>query len=263
VNRRVALGRSSRMPDGTTAVVPRLAAAKLSKWYGHVAALSEVSVEFLPGLTGILGDNGAGKSTLLKIFSGVEVADEGAVLVDGHPVAFDTARAARAAGIESLYQDLALVETMSVADNIFLGRERTKTVLGVRVVDRRAMRKDADDALKLVRINMPPSRVGVRQLSGGQRQAVAIARAMHFGVRVVLLDEPTAALGPRETAAFLRIIRDMADRGETVVMVGHNLPQMLELADHLLVMRAGRVVAALRPEDTSLRDLTDFMVGST
>ena len=134
--------------------------------------------------------------------------------------------------------------------------------MGVRVVDRRGMRREADDALKLVRINMPPSRVGVRQLSGGQRQAVAIARAMHFGARVVLLDEPTAALGPRETAAFLRIIRDMADRGETVVMVGHNLPQMLELADHMLVMRAGRVVATLKPGDTSLRELTDFMVGS-
>jgi fructose transport system ATP-binding protein len=248
--------------ENSTSAVPRLAATNLSKWYGHVAALQQVSVEFLPGLTGIVGDNGAGKSTLLKIFSGVEVPDEGAVLVDGQPIAFDTARAARAAGIESLYQDLALVESMSVADNIFLGRERTRRVLGVRVVDRRGMRKEADDALKLVRINMPPSRAGVKQLSGGQRQAVAIARAMHFGARVVLLDEPTAALGPRETAAFLRIIRDTADLGETVVMVGHNLPQMLELADYLLVMRTGRVVAALKPKDTSLRELTDFMVGS-
>jgi len=248
------------VPD--TNAVPRLAARKLSKWYGHVAALQQVSVEFLPGLTGIVGDNGAGKSTLLKIFSGVEVPDEGAVLVDGQPVVFDSARAARAAGIESLYQDLALVESMSVADNIFLGRERTRRLLGIRVVDRRRMRKEADDALKQVRISMPPSRASVKQLSGGQRQAVAIARAMHFGARVVLLDEPTAALGPRETAAFLRIIRDTADLGETVVMVGHNLPQMLELADHLLVMRAGRVVAALKPSDTSLRELTDFMVGS-
>ena len=109
---------------------------------------------------------------------------------------------------------------------------------------------------------MPPSRVGVKQLSGGQRQAVALARAIYFGARVVLLDEPTAALGPRETAAFLRIIRDTADHGETVVVVGHNLPQMLELADHMLVMRAGRVVAAINPKETSLRELTDFMVGS-
>jgi ABC-type sugar transport system ATPase subunit len=130
------------------------------------------------------------------------------------------------------------------------------------MVDRRAMRKSADDALKLLRISMPPSRVGVKQLSGGQRQAVALARAIYFGARVVLLDEPTAALGPRETAAFLRIIRDTADHGETVVVVGHNLPQMLELADHLLVMRAGRVVAAINPKETSLRELTDFMVGS-
>jgi ABC-type sugar transport system ATPase subunit len=241
---------------------PRLAAAGLSKWYGHVAALNDVSVEFMPGLTGIVGDNGAGKSTLLKIFSGVEVADEGTVLVDGQPQVLNSARAARAAGIESLYQDLALVETMAIAQNIFLGRELTHRVLGLRVVERRRMREEADEALKLVRINMPPSRVGVKQLSGGQRQAVAIARAMHFGARVVLLDEPTAALGPRETAGAMGIIRDMADHGETVVMVGHNLPQMLELADHLLVMRGGKVVATLTPQDTSLRELTDFMVGS-
>ena len=180
----------------------------MSKSYGHVGALRDVSVEFWPGLTGIIGDNGAGKSTLLKIFSGFEVPDEGEVLVDGHPVGFHSARAAREVGIESLYQNLALVDTLTVADNVFLGRELERRILGVRVVDRRAMRKDADDALKLLRINMPPSRVGVKQLSGGQRQAVALARAMYFGARVVLLDEPTASLGPRETAAFLRIIRD-------------------------------------------------------
>jgi ABC-type sugar transport system ATPase subunit len=241
---------------------PRLAAANLSKWYGHVAALRDVSVEFLAGLTGIVGDNGAGKSTLMKLLSGVEIPDEGWILVDGQPQAFDSALAARAAGIESLYQDLALVDTMSIAENIFLGRERTRRVMGARVLDRRQMRQQAEQALKSVRIAMPPARVGVKQLSGGQRQAVAIARAMHFGARVVLLDEPTAALGPRETAAFLSIIRDMADRGETVVMVGHNLPQMLELADHMFVMRAGAVVARLKPSETSLRDLTEFMVGS-
>jgi ABC-type sugar transport system ATPase subunit len=247
---------------GENRPVPRLAATGLSKWYGHVAALNDVSVEFMPGLTGIVGDNGAGKSTLLKIFSGVEVPDEGTVLVDGQPHLFNSARAARAAGIESLYQDLALVETMAIAQNIFLGRELTHRVLGVRVVEHRRMREEADEALKLVRINMPSSRVGVKQLSGGQRQAVAIARAMRFGARVVLLDEPTAALGPRETAACLSIVKDLADRGETVVMVGHNLPQMLDLADHLLVMRTGKVVATMTPMDTSLRELTDFMVGS-
>ncbi|HLH58437.1 MAG TPA: ATP-binding cassette domain-containing protein [Streptosporangiaceae bacterium] len=247
----------------STAGAPaRLAAVGLAKEYGHVRALEEVSVEFKPGLTGIVGDNGAGKSTLMRILSGVEVADEGSVLVDGQPCAFESARDARMAGIESLYQDLALVDTMSVADNIFLGREITHRVLGTRIVDRRRMRQEADRVLGTVRINMPSSRAGVRQLSGGQRQAVAIARALHFKARVLLLDEPTAALGPRETAAFLGLIRHVADRGETVVMVGHNLPQMLELADHLLVMRAGRVRATLNPKETSLRDLAELMVGS-
>lgn len=241
---------------------PRLAARRLSKRYGHVHALDNVSIDFPPGLNGIIGDNGAGKSTLLKIFSGVEIPDEGSLLVDGSPALLTSARSARAVGIESLYQDLALVDTMSIADNIFLGRERTRRVLGVRTIDRRSMRREADIALGKVRISMPPSRTGVKQLSGGQRQAVAITRAMQFGARVVLLDEPTAALGPRETAAVLGVVRDMADRGETVVMVGHNLPQMLDLADNLVVMRAGRVVATPDPKQTSLRELTDFMVGS-
>ena len=167
-----------------------------------------MSVEFLSGLTGIVGDNGAGKSTLLKIFSGLKAPSERQILVDGHPVVFHTRRAAREAGIESLYQSLALVDTMSVADNVFMGRELMRRVLGVSMVDRRSMRKDADEALKLLRIGMPSSRVGVKQLSGGQRQAVALARAIYFGARVVLLDEPTAALHRAETASFLRIIRD-------------------------------------------------------
>ncbi|MGH2835240.1 MAG: ATP-binding cassette domain-containing protein [Solirubrobacteraceae bacterium] len=242
--------------------VPRLAARRVSKHYGHIAALRDISVDFQPGLNGIIGDNGAGKSTLLKIFSGVEIPDGGAVLIDGKPALLTSARAARAAGIESLYQDLALVDTMSIAANIFLGRERVRRVAGTKIVDRRKMRQEADAALKHVRIGMPSSKVGVRQLSGGQRQAVAITRAMFFGARVILLDEPTAALGPKETAAVLRIVRDMADSGETVVMVGHNLPQMLELADSLIVMRAGRIVATPDPKHTTLRELTDFMVGS-
>ena len=188
--------------DNSTVEVPRLAASHVSKWYGHVGALRDVSVEFLSGLTGIVGDNGAGKSTLLKIFSGFEAPSEGQILVDGHPVVFHTARAAREAGIESLYQSLALVDTMSVADNVFMGRELMRRVLGVSMVDRRSMRKDADEALKLLRIGMPSSRVGVKQLSGGQRQAVALARAIYFGARVVLLDEPTAALARAKLLLF-------------------------------------------------------------
>jgi ABC-type sugar transport system ATPase subunit len=254
--------RPAEAAAGAAQVPPRLAATGLAKEYGHVVALNGVSVEFKPGLTGIVGDNGAGKSTLMRILSGVEIADEGSVLVDGQPRAFGSARDARMAGIESLYQDLALVDKMSVADNIFLGREIVHRILGTRIVDRRRMRQEADDVLRTVRISMPSSRAGVRQLSGGQRQAVAIARALHFKARVLLLDEPTAALGPRETAAFLGLIRDVADRGETVVMVGHNLPQMLDLADHLLVMRAGQVRATLNPKETTLRELAELMVGS-
>ena len=151
---------------------------------------------------------------------------------------------------------------MSIAHNIFLGREFTRTIAGLRLVDGGNMHQAADEALGKVRIAMRPSRTRARQLSGRQHQAVARARALRFGPRVVLSDEPTAALGPRETAAVLGIVRDMADRGETVVMVGHYLPQMPEVADNLLVMRAGRVVATPDPRATTLRDLTEFMVGS-
>ena len=151
---------------------------------------------------------------------------------------------------------------MSIAHNIFLGRESTRTIAGLRLVDGGNMHQAADEALGKVRIAMRPSRTRARQLSGRQHQAVARARALRFGPRVVLSDEPTAALEPRETPAALGVLRDMADRGETVVLIGHKLPQMLELADNLLAMRAGRVVAACDPRATTSRDVTEFMVGS-
>lgn len=238
-----------------------LAGVALSKFYGHVKALDGVSVDFEPGLNAVIGDNGAGKSTLMKIFSGVLTQDEGEVLVDGETVRFESARSARAVGIEALYQDLALVDTMSIAENVFLGRELSRRVGGLRVVDRRKMEGIAQAALDEIHIRMPSAQTGVKQLSGGQRQAVAVARAMHFGARVLLLDEPTAALGPRETAAFMEVIRHAVAGRRTVVMVGHNLPQVLEVADRIIVMRAGKVVGRFLPSETSLRELTEFMVG--
>lgn len=238
-----------------------MAGVDLSKAYGHIKALDGVSVGFEPGLNAVIGDNGAGKSTLMKIFSGVVTPDEGQVLLDGKVVTFDSARSARAVGIEALYQDLALVDTMTIAENVFLGRELTRRVGSVRVVDRRAMQRVAQKALDEIRVRMPPAHTGVRQLSGGQRQAVAVARAMHFGARVLLLDEPTAALGPRETAAFMEVIRHAVAGGRTVVMVGHNLPQVLEVADRIIAMRAGKVVGRFLPAETSLRELLEFMVG--
>ncbi|MHB1499644.1 MAG: ATP-binding cassette domain-containing protein [Candidatus Dormibacteria bacterium] len=234
----------------------------VTKFYGAIAALEGVDFEFTPGLNAIVGDNGAGKSTLMKILSGVVRPDAGTIAINGEPVELKTALDARTAGIESLYQDLALAPTMSICDNIFLGREITKSYLGVRVLDRRAMMAVARAALGEIRISMPDPGAAVRTLSGGQRQSVAVARALHFGARVLLLDEPTAALGPRETAAFFDILRAAVAQDGTVVMVGHNLPQVLQMASRIIVMRAGQVVARFRPEETSVEKLTGFMVGS-
>lgn len=238
-----------------------LGVEKIKKRFGHITALDGVTVEFSKGLTAVVGDNGAGKSTLLKILSGALEPDEGRVWLRGKEVLFDSIRDARRLGIEPLYQDLALVDTMSIAENLFLGREITRTLGPLKIIDRRAMEAEADRALAEVKVGMPGSREGVRSLSGGQRQAVAVVRALRFGASVVLLDEPTAALGPKETAAFLEVIRFAVEQGRTVVMVGHNLPQVLEISDEIVVMRAGKVVMQCRPKETSLRELTEFMVG--
>jgi ABC-type sugar transport system ATPase subunit len=234
----------------------------VTKYYGAVAALENVDFEFGPGLNAIVGDNGAGKSTLMKILSGVVRPDGGTIAVNGTAVDLNTAREARAVGIESLYQDLALAPTMSICDNIFLGRELTRSYFGVKVLDRRAMMGAARAALAEIKIRMPDPGTAVRTLSGGQRQAVAVARSLHFGARILLLDEPTAALGPRETAAFFDTLRSAVRQDGTVVMVGHNLPQVLQMANRIIVMRAGHVVARFLPEETSVEKLTGFMVGS-
>lgn len=234
----------------------------ISKFYGAITALDNVSVHFRPGLNAIIGDNGAGKSTLMKIFSGVEQPDSGTIVVDGEEVELHSARSARELGIESLYQDLALAPSMSIADNFFLGRELVHGGLGVQILDKRRMKSIAQSGLDGIHINMPAPDVLVRTLSGGQRQAVAVARAVHFGAKILLLDEPTAALGPRETAAFFEVIKSVVDQGRTVIMVAHNLPQVLALADSMVVFRAGRVAGTFIPSETSLEEVTSFMVGT-
>jgi len=234
----------------------------LVKAYGHVVALRGVSLLFRPGLTGIVGDNGAGKSTLLKILSGVETPDAGTIQLNGRPIALSTPAAARRAGIESLYQDLALADTLDVGGNIFLGRELTKSVLGLRVLKRRLMVTQARETISRLNIDIPDVRVAVRTLSGGQRQAVALARAVHFNAPVILMDEPTAALGPRETAAVVEIVRQLVGAGKLVIMVTHDIPRIVQLAHRIVVMRAGRVAFEVAASQTSPDELLAFMVGS-
>jgi simple sugar transport system ATP-binding protein len=239
-----------------------LSVKNIKKSYAGVAALRGVDIDLDVGLTAIVGDNGAGKSTLMKILSGVVRPDEGEIVIDGSPVTLDSPTRARSLGIESLYQDLALADTLDVASNVFLGRELVKRRLLIHTLDDKAMRRAAAETLKAVGIGIPDVKLPVRQLSGGQRQAVALARAMYFSAQVILLDEPTAALGPKETAAFTRVVREFVERRTTVCMVTHNLPQVMELADRIVVMRAGRVVATMNVSDVTEQQLLGLMVGS-
>ena len=239
-----------------------LSVKNIKKSYAGVAALRGVDIDLDVGLTAVVGDNGAGKSTLMKILSGVVKPDEGEIVMGGSPVTLDSPTRARSLGIESLYQDLALADTLDVASNVFLGRELVKRRLVVPTLDDKAMRRAAAETLKAVGIGIPDVKLPVRQLSGGQRQAVALARAMYFSAQVILLDEPTAALGPKETAAFTRVVREFVERRTTVCMVTHNLPQVMELADRIVVMRAGRVVATMNVSDVTEEQLLGLMVGS-
>jgi D-xylose transport system ATP-binding protein len=257
---------SLRRPVGSASTDLRptneLRLENVAKSYGGVRALKPITTTFSRGLTGIVGDNGAGKSTLMKILSGVITPDAGSMWLNDRKVAFTSPIAAKRAGVESLYQELALAETLDVTGNIFLGRELTKNFFGLRVLKHREMAASARVTLKQVRINIPDVTSMVRSLSGGQRQAVALARAIHFNAPVVLLDEPTAALGPRETASVSTIIEHLVEQGKLVIMVTHNIPQVITMATRIIVMRAGSIVWEVDPRQTSEEELMSYMVGT-
>lgn len=234
----------------------------ITKSYGGIRALDAISVTFREGLTAIIGDNGAGKSTFMKILSGVTTPNQGSLFLHQQRVQISSPVEARRLGIESLYQDLALADTLNVYANMFLGRELVHRIGGIPFLDERQMARLATQTLNQVRINIPSVHTMVRNLSGGQRQAVALARAIHFQAAVLLLDEPTAALGPKETDSFNRIIMSLVEEGKTVIMVTHNIPQMMDMAHRVVIMRAGTIVAEMRPQDTSQEEIMAFMVGS-
>jgi simple sugar transport system ATP-binding protein len=256
----------SRSPISTdrsdAEAVRELRLENVAKSYGGVHALKPTTTTFSQGLTGIVGDNGAGKSTLMKILSGVLTPDVGAIWLNDNRVSFSSPIAAKRAGVESLYQELALAETLDVTGNIFLGREITRNIMGIRVLKHREMAAAARMTLKQVQINIPDVTSMVRSLSGGQRQAVAMARAVHFNAPIILLDEPTAALGPRETASVNTIIDHLVEQGKLVIMVTHNIPQILARATRIIVMRAGRIVWEVDPRQTSEEELMSYMVGT-
>ncbi|KOV89899.1 ATP-binding cassette domain-containing protein [Nocardia sp. NRRL S-836] len=246
---------------------PVLRAEGLVKRYGKVTALAGADLELLPGeILAVIGDNGAGKSSLIKALSGAVVPDEGTIFVDGEPVSFSTPIDARRAGIETVHQSLAVSPSLDIATNLFLGRElRRKGVLGsvFRMLDRAGMREEARrqlDALGIMTIQNPGQ--AVETLSGGQRQAVAVARAAAFGSRVVIMDEPTAALGVRESRAVLDLILQVRDRGLPVILISHNMPHVFEVADRIHIQRLGRRKAVVDPASVSMSDAVAIMTGA-
>lgn len=246
---------------------PVLQAKRLVKTYGHVVGLDGVSLELYPGeVLAVIGDNGAGKTTLIKCLTGAEVPDEGEILLDGKPVHFKRPQDARDVGIETVYQSLAVSPALDVAANLFLGREvRKKGILGsvFRVMDTKGMRAIARaQVLELGISTLQDVTVPVENLSGGQRQAVAVARAAAFGSRVVVLDEPTAALGVRESKHVLELVKRLRDNGVPVILISHNMPQVFEVADRIHIQRLGKRAATITPQSHSMTDAVAIMTGA-
>jgi fructose transport system ATP-binding protein len=246
---------------------PILAAQGLIKRYGRVTALDGTDFELYSGeILAVIGDNGAGKSTLIKALSGALTPDHGEIQLDGRPVKFSSPMEARRAGIETVYQNLALAPALSIADNLFLGRERRRSdVLGrfFRLLDRRAMQKDAKNKLaELGLLTIQNINQAVETLSGGQRQGVAVARAAAFGSRVVIMDEPTAALGVKESRKVLELIQLLKKRGLPIVLISHNMPQVFELADRIHINRLGKRIAVIDPRNYSMSDAVAIMTGA-
>jgi fructose transport system ATP-binding protein len=246
---------------------PILQGRGLTKRFGRVTALDSADFELYPGeVLAVIGDNGAGKSSLIKCLSGAMVPDEGEILLEGQPVVFRRPQDAQAAGIETVYQTLAVAPALDIATNMFLGRERRKPgPLGsiFRMVDDSGMRRDAKKALDDLGIGtLQDITQAVETLSGGQRQAVAVARAAAFGSKVIILDEPTAALGVKESGQVLQMIRDLRDRGLPVILISHNMPQVFEVADRIHIQRLGRRAGVVTPSSVSITDAVAVMTGA-
>lgn len=239
---------------------PILETKGICKAFGHVQALDHVDIQFFPGeVLALVGDNGAGKSTLVKILSGVYDADGGKIYIDGEQVEIRSPLDAQRYGIATVYQDLALVETRDVAANIYLGREPKR--MGF-FINYGKMQADATAVLSALNIDIPSVKVYARDLSGGQRQAVAIARALARGERVFLMDEPTAALGVEQSATVNDLIADLKAHGKMILVISHNLEHVFQIADRLVVLRHGRRVGVRRKEDTSREEIIGLITGA-
>lgn len=243
---------------------PLLRIVDLHKHFGGLVAVDSVSMEVYPGeVVGLVGDNGAGKSTLIKMVSGVHEPDGGRIFLEGQEVTFATPMEARNRGIETIYQDLALCENLDATVNIFLGREPMRRWLGLfNVVDRDHMLSESETALRQLDIEIPNLQRPMRQMSGGQRQAVAITRAVYWNAHLMIMDEPTAALAVAEQRKVLDLCRTLRDQGVPVIIISHNLQDIFAVADRIVVMRRARKVAELIASETDTDEVVGLMTGS-
>ena len=231
--------------------------------FGSVRALVDVSLTLRPGeITALVGDNGAGKSTLVRCISGIHRPQAGTISLDGKPLHFKSPEDAREVGIETVHQNLALVEDLTVWQNLFLNRELVRGFGPFALLDRRGMQRRAQEMVSTLAVNVPAVKSRVRRLSGGQRQAVAICRAAGFSSRLVIMDEPTAALGVQETARVEELIVRLRDEGHAVLLISHNFAQVMRLSDQVWVMRAGRCVGGRRTAETTGEEIVALITGA-
>jgi fructose transport system ATP-binding protein len=253
---------------GPVTATPVLTARGLVKTFGRVVGLDGVDLDLYPGeVLAVIGDNGAGKSTLIKCLTGALIPDTGDITLDGNPVHFKRPQDAREAGIETVYQTLAVAPALDIASNLFLGRERRRPgVLGsvFRMIDKKGMRTHAGKALNDLGIGTLQNMAqAVETLSGGQRQAVSVARAAAFGSKVIVLDEPTAALGVRESNQVLAMIREVRSRGLPVILISHNMPHVFDVADRIHIQRLGRCAGVITPQSHTMSEAVAIMTGAT
>lgn len=240
---------------------PLISARNLHKWYSSVHALKGVSLDVLPGeVCGLVGDNGAGKSTLIKILSGVHRPDRGEVWIDGRPVEITSPKAAMKLGIETIYQDSSMVPTMSIARNLFIGREPLHfAIAGLGLLNHQRMRDEAMQAIGEVDLHVRSADALLGELSGGQRQGVAIARAMHFKSRVLILDEPTNHLSVKETSKVLGFVRSLPAQGVTGILISHNLHHVFQSCDRIVAMARGEIVFDKPVGETNVDEVSDAL----
>lgn len=245
----------------TAIAQPVLELKQIEKSFGPIQALRGVDLQLRPGeVLGLLGDNGAGKSTLMKVVSGAYTPDSGAYLLNGKKVHFASPQDARRERLEMVYQDLSLCDTLDVARNLFLGREPVRNVLGARLLDHRKLHSEAKAILERLHVRVPSTRVVVKNLSGGQRQAIAIGRAVSFEPKVLILDEPTAALAVREVNEVLDLIRRLRSEGVGIIFISHRLQDVMAVCDRLVFMYEGRNVAERQTSETTLEEVVQLIV---